>query len=99
MGCRCAGSIETQRIMTRLLSINNYYYQRGGAETVFFEHNRIFAGLGWDVIPFSMHHTNNVPTPWSRYFVDELEIDGDYSLAQKLVRVPKVIYSAEARRR
>lgn len=85
--------------MTRLLSINNYYYQRGGAETVFFEHNRIFAGQGWDVVPFSMRHPNNVPTPWSRYFVDDLEIEGDYSLAQKLVRVPKVIYSTEARRR
>ena len=25
-----------------LLSANNYYYYRGGAETVFLEHNRMF---------------------------------------------------------
>ena len=85
--------------MARLLSINNYYYLRGGAETIFFEHNRMLQGLGWDVIPFAMRHPRNLATPWSRYFVDEIELGADYSFAQKLIRVPKAIYSLEARRR
>ena len=33
--------------MPQLLSINNYYYRRGGAEVVFFEHNRLFENAGW----------------------------------------------------
>jgi glycosyltransferase involved in cell wall biosynthesis len=85
--------------MTTLLSVNNYYYHRGGAETVFLEHNRLFAEYGWRVVPFAMHHPENLPTPWSRYFVDEIELGQCYSLAEKLVRVPKVIYSFEARRK
>ena len=34
--------------MSRLLSINNYYYHRGGSEAVFFGHNRMLEELGWD---------------------------------------------------
>ena len=33
---------QDSRPMSTLLSINNYYYRRGGAETVFLEHNRMF---------------------------------------------------------
>jgi glycosyltransferase involved in cell wall biosynthesis len=82
-----------------LLTINNYYYNRGGSETIFFEHNRMLEALGWNVVPFSMRHASNLPTPWSEYFIDDLEMHGDYSLVQKLTRLPKVIYSFEARRR
>lgn len=85
--------------MPTLLSANNYYYRRGGAETVFLEHNALFAAGGWSVVPFAMQHPRNLPSEWSRYFVDELEFGGDYSLLDKLVRVPKVIYSLEARRK
>ena len=85
--------------MSTLLAINNYYYDRGGSEAIFFAHNRMFEELGWNVVPFSMQHPGNHPTPWSKYFIDDLEMNGDYSLAQKLARLPKVIYSFEARRR
>jgi len=85
--------------MPTLLSANNYYYRRGGAETVFLEHNALFEAAGWSVVPFSMHHPRNLPSEWSRFFVDELEFGGEYSLVGKLARVPKVIWSLEARRR
>jgi len=84
--------------MTSLLAINNYYYYRGGAETVFLEHNRMFVDAGWQVVPFAMSHPKNLPSEWSSYFIDEIEMGGDYSLMQKLVRVPRVIYSRQARR-
>ncbi len=81
-----------------LLTINNYYYRRGGAEAVYFEHNRLCAALGWRVIPFAMKHANNLPTPWSTYFVEEIEFGEAYSFRGKIARIPKVIYSLEARR-
>jgi len=84
--------------MQTLLSINNYYYYRGGAETVFLEHNKMFEALGWNVVPFSMKHPRNLETPWARYFVEEIEFGEHYSISEQLVRVPKVIYSVEARR-
>jgi glycosyltransferase involved in cell wall biosynthesis len=80
-----------------LLSINNYFYPRGGAEVLFLEQNRMFEEIGWQVVPFSMRHDKNLPTPWSEYFPDEIEFGQDYSLASKLVRAPRVIYSLQAR--
>lgn len=84
-------------MMSTLLSINNYYYYRGGAETVFLEHNRMFEDGGWTVVPFAMKHPLNLPTPWSRHFVEEIEFGQQYSPVQQLSRAAKVIYSFEAR--
>lgn len=83
--------------MPTLLSINNYYYRRGGAEVVFLDQNALFEECGWNVVPFCMRHPKNMQTPWSDYFVDEIEFGAEYTLLQKLVRVPKVIFSLEAR--
>jgi glycosyltransferase involved in cell wall biosynthesis len=85
--------------MATLLTINNYYYHRGGAEAIFFAHNRMFEALGWRVASFAMKHPLNLDTPWSRYFVEEIEFGESYSLGEKLARLPKVIYSLEARRK
>lgn len=85
--------------MPTLLSINNYYYRRGGAEVVFLEQNRLFEKVGWRVVPFAMHHPKNIRVPWSKYFVNEIEFGENYSTWEKLARIPKVIYSVEARRK
>lgn len=85
--------------MSTLLSINNYNYRRGGGDTVFLEHNRLFEEAGWRVASFCMHHENNLPSPWSDSFVQEIEFGKDYSLGQKLIHGANVIYSLEARRK
>ena len=55
--------------------------------------------LGWDIVPFSMQHPKNHPTPYAKYFIEDLDAHGEYSLLQKASRIPKVIYSFEARRK
>jgi glycosyltransferase involved in cell wall biosynthesis len=85
--------------MPTLLSINNYYYRRGGAEVVFLEQNRLFEEVGWQVVPFAMQHPNNLPSEWQDYFVDEIEFSSDYSLLEKASRASKIIYSFEARKK
>ncbi len=85
--------------MNTLLSVNNYHYPRGGAEVVFLEHNNLFQAAGWNVVPFAMQHPQNLASPWSDYWVDEIEFGTDYSLIDKLKRVPKTVYSFEARKR
>jgi glycosyltransferase involved in cell wall biosynthesis len=82
-----------------LLAINNYYYRRGGAEVLFLEHNRMFENIGWQVVPFAMRHPNNLPTSWSDFFPDEIEFGGSYSVAGKLARASRVIYSMQTRQR
>ena len=82
-----------------LLSINNYYYRRGGAEVVFLEQNRLFEEIGWQVVPFAMRHENNIESPWQDYFVNEIEFGQSYSFWEKATRATKITYSFEARRK
>src|SRR6202008_4135558 len=83
----------------KLLSINNYFYPRGGAEVVFLEQNRLFEGAGWQVVPFAMRHPNNLPRPWADSFPDEIEFGRSYGLATKLLQAQRVIFSLQARKR
>lgn len=66
---------------------------------MFLEQNRLFAGQGWDVVPFCMTHPENQPSDYSDYFVDEIEFGSNYSLLESIARVPKVIYSREAQKK
>jgi glycosyltransferase involved in cell wall biosynthesis len=83
--------------MASLLSINNYYYRRGGAEVVFLEQNKIFKQLGWTVTPFSMKHAKNETSEWQHYFADEIEYGMHYGWRNNLKNALKIIYSWEAK--
>jgi glycosyltransferase involved in cell wall biosynthesis len=85
--------------MPDLLSLNSYHYRRGGSDAVYFDHAELMQQLGWRNAFFSMQHPLNEPTPWSRFFVDELEFGHDYSWPRKLAMAGKVVYSFEAQRR
>ena len=84
---------------SRLLSINNYHYRRGGSDVVYLEHAALMEELGWKNAFFSMHHPKNFESPWSKYFVDEIEFGHAYSLANKISMAAKVVYSCEAQRK
>jgi glycosyltransferase involved in cell wall biosynthesis len=97
---RIPGLVEIENLLNltrpRLLSINNYYYRRGGSEAVYFEHNRLFESAGWEVVPFSMHNTLNLPSEWSGHFVNETDGAARQSLLSKASRAIAAIYSTEA---
>jgi len=84
--------------MPQLLSINNYYYLRGGSEAVYFEHNRLFERAGWEVVPFSMQNARNQASEWSEHFINQTDDAGRSPMA-KLSRAVGAIYSTEAARR
>ncbi len=83
----------------RLLSLNSYHYRRGGSDVVYMEHDAIFQAMGWETAVMSMKHPRNLPSPWSQYFVDELEFGQASGLIDKAVKASKVIYSFEAQRK
>lgn len=85
--------------MLTLLSINNYFYRRGGSEAVFFDHNELFASQGWNIIPFAMQHPNNLESSWSKYFVEQLDIEQSGGITNKFIKASKSIYSLEAKRK
>jgi len=72
--------------MPRLLNISTYHYRRGGADAVYLDHGALFERAGWQSGWFAMHHPRNAETPWSRFFVDEIELGHDYSLARAWLR-------------
>ena len=80
-----------------LLSVNNYYYPRGGAEVVFLRHNDLFAADGWAVVPFCMQHPNNRASAWSEHFVEEIELGRRYAFGERVRKGFKSLYSVEAR--
>lgn len=84
--------------MSRILSINNYHYRRGGSDVVYFEHAALMEEEGWKNAFFSMHHPKNYETEWSPYFVSEIEFGHSYSLMEKLRMASKVVYSFEAQK-
>lgn len=83
----------------RLLAINNYFYRRGGAESVFLDHIDLFTAAGWEVVPFAMQHPANLPSVWSEYFVSEIEYGGAGGPLAKARQAAKVVFSLEARRK
>lgn len=81
-----------------LLSINNYYYPRGGAEVVFFRHNGMLHDAGWDVVPFAMNHRMNVGGAQRAEFVSELEYGRESDgVVTRIRKGLKAVYSFEAR--
>lgn len=85
--------------MPALLQLNSYHYRRGGSDAVYLDHEAMFADMGWRTAHMAMHHPKNLPSPWSPYFVDELEFGHEYSVPQKIAMAGKTIYSFEARRK
>lgn len=81
--------------MPKLLSMNAYHYIRGGSQAVCFEQAEMFERHGWDTAFFAMHHPDNLPSPWSRFFVREVEMGQNYSFWQKASMAQQIIYSRE----
>lgn len=82
-----------------LLAINNYHYLRGGADAIFLEEGRLLRDIGWQVVPFSMHHSKNLSSDWSSYFVEEIEFGQAYGFGEKVRKAAKSVYSFEARKK
>jgi glycosyltransferase involved in cell wall biosynthesis len=64
----------------KVVVANNYYYLRGGCERVMFNDIQAMSAQGIDIIPFSAADTENVPTPYSSYFVSGADIRATSSL-------------------
>lgn len=59
----------------RVLHINKFFYERGGAERYLFELSELLTAHGHTVIPFAMDDPNNRPSPWSRFFPSRVDFE------------------------
>lgn len=84
----------------KILMVDKFYFIKGGAERYFFELKKVLEAHGHEVVPFSMQHPENVPSPFEGDFVENIEFNG-LSPLQKITQAPKIVgrilYSRAAR--
>ncbi len=81
----------------RVLLINKFHYQKGGAERAYFDTAHILAEKGHSVAFFSMQHPNNLNTPWSQFFVSSVDYhDADAGFWSKLRAAGRILWNHEA---
>ncbi len=76
---------------------HKFYYEKAGAEAYVFRLTRLLEQAGHTVIPFAMQHPSNLPSPYARHFVSQVEFRGRRNVFTDLGRAARVIYSTEAR--
>lgn len=85
----------------RVLQIHKTFRATGGADTFFFKTNDLLTAKGHEVAHFSTKHPQNLPSPYSSYFVDGFTEEGvgRLTLAQKTKAFVGGIYSLEAKKK
>lgn len=82
----------------KVVCVNKYFYERGGAEVSFFNTLKILEENGHCVIPFSMHHENNYASNYEKYFVSNVNYQ-DPNLIDKVKAAGRLLYSLESKKR
>lgn len=82
----------------KVLLVNKFYYQRGGAETYILEIEKKLRAEGHEVAIFSMHHPKNLESIWSKYFVSRVSFN-EGNIFQRLKGAIRIFYSLEAKRK
>ncbi len=83
-------------IDVRLLLGNKFWYPKGGTETYLLELLEELPGRGCEVIPFAMKHAGNWPTPFSEFFVDEVDYHAPQSWYGSARTAARLLYSRHA---
>lgn len=82
--------------------VDKYYFIKGGAERYFFELKKILEKQGNEVFPFSVANSQNYPSKYEPYFVNEIEFNG-LSKWEKAKKWPKIVgrilFSGEAQKK
>jgi glycosyltransferase involved in cell wall biosynthesis len=59
----------------RILHVNKYFFEKGGAERAFLTLDRLLSEAGHETIHFSTQDPCNLPSPWADYFVSGVRHD------------------------
>ena len=81
----------------KILMINKFFYIKGGSETYYFALKRKLEVEGHQVIDFSMKDEKNFESPYSDFFVENVDYSGNSSLSANLKMAANIIYSKEAK--
>lgn len=79
----------------KILQITKYHYLRGGAERVFFNTIDLLRSHGHEVVPFCVHHPDNLPSEWDKYFADADELR-DMGTLEKVKNIGRFFINHDA---
>lgn len=79
-----------------ILLANKFFYLNGGSERVFFQEKTFLQEMGHKVIDFSMEDERNLPSPYSDFFVPNIDYHGNGSIRSKLQQSASFIHSTVA---
>jgi len=81
-----------------ILLVNKFHYRGDGAARAYFDTARILEERGHRVAFFSMKDSRNEPTPWEKYFVENVDYHTNPSIAQKWRMAKNIWWNREAQR-
>lgn len=81
----------------RILQVNKFNFSAGGADKYFMTLTAQLQAAGQETAVFSMAHPQNNASPWSRYFVSDINFHSP-SWSERLKIPGRMIYSREAAR-
>jgi glycosyltransferase involved in cell wall biosynthesis len=82
----------------KILMINNCHYRRGGADVVYLNTGDLMESRGHDVAYFSTKSQYNYPSPYSEFFVRDIDAL-KLNFIEQLLFMPRKLYSWEANRK
>ncbi len=83
----------------KILAIHKTFYYRDGASTYFLDAIALMESYGHTVVPFSMHHAQNLPSPYADFFVPELDLRTGRTFMRNVRDAARVIWDRDAARR
>lgn len=83
----------------KILMVNKFHYIKGGSETYYFALKRKLQDEGHIVIDFSMKDDKNFYSPYSEYFVENVNYENSDGVIEKVKMAGKIIYSFEAKKK
>lgn len=82
----------------KILSVNKFYYVKGGAESYFFSLNNLLLEKGHDIVPFSMKDEKNLYSIYEKYFINNVNYM-NMNFKTKIINAMKIMYSFEAEKK
>lgn len=78
----------------KILQINKFLYQRGGAETYLFALTKLLTEAGHEIIYFSQKNSKNIPNYQEKYFISDLDLSR-FSFST-ILRLGRIFWSFKA---
>ena len=82
----------------KILQINKFFYLKGGSEKYFFELRDLLKKNNHQVIDFSMKDEKNLPSPFSEYFIEPIDLKSKGTI-KNFKKALRFVWNKEAQKK